>query len=194
MKTLSSYFDSTEENSRFAQIFEQLKGKLHSVFLDPGPLLYKDASRNHQFSPHIGYINLFPLFFGYLSNSTEANAVNSYLKFLSTQCPLCTNYGLTSLSPQDSYFGHGDNYWTSPIWININYLVVRGLYKFYSDMPSAKTIYSDLRKRIVENVCNNWESSGFFFENYNFYNGRGQKAHPFNGWTSLVSLILFENY
>jgi len=39
-----------------------------------------------------------------------------------------------------------DEYWTGPIWININYLVLRGLYIHYiENNPLAHTIYTELR-------------------------------------------------
>ena len=45
---------------------------------------------------------------------------------------LNTGFGLSSIS-QDSplYNQNKDSYWRGPIWININYLILRGLKKYY---------------------------------------------------------------
>ena len=39
------------------------------------------------------------------------------------------SYGIRSLSKSDSFYNHGDKYWTGPIWINLNYLIVSSLKK-----------------------------------------------------------------
>ena len=41
---------------------------------------------------------------------------------------LWTSFGIASLSRKDPYFGADENYWRGPIWININYLILRSLY------------------------------------------------------------------
>ncbi len=44
---------------------------------------------------------------------------------------LWTKYGLRSLSKSDDFFEKGNNYWTGPVWVHINYLVLRGLKLHY---------------------------------------------------------------
>lgn len=44
----------------------------------------------------------------------------------------------------------------------------------------------------MKTVCGNWENSGYFYENY--INGTGSFSFPFNGWTSLIAIIIEENY
>lgn len=39
------------------------------------------------------------------------------------------SYGIRSLSLSDPFYNHGDKYWTGPIWINLNYLIVSSLKK-----------------------------------------------------------------
>lgn len=38
-------------------------------------------------------------------------------------------FGIRSLSKSDPFYGGGDQYWTGPIWINVNYLIVSSLKK-----------------------------------------------------------------
>lgn len=41
-------------------------------------------------------------------------------------------FGLTSMSTRDSYYlATNDAYWRGPVWVNINYLFLRGLNLFY---------------------------------------------------------------
>lgn len=109
---------------------------------------------------------------------------------------LWSGYGLRSLSKQDVMYAYNDFYWTGPVWININYLVLRGLKLYYSHNEEAKKMYKKLRNDLINTVCvENWEKRGFFYENYNRAgNGLGEDGHPFSGWTSLIALIVSENY
>lgn len=40
----------------------------------------------------------------------------------------------------------------------------------------------------MSTVCGNFEKTGYFFENYK--KGHGAFSYPFNGWTSLISIIV----
>jgi mannosyl-oligosaccharide glucosidase len=45
---------------------------------------------------------------------------------------LLSEDGLRSLSKADISYGTLDNYWRGPVWMPINYLVLRACKKFYS--------------------------------------------------------------
>jgi mannosyl-oligosaccharide glucosidase len=51
-------------------------------------------------------------------------------------------------------------------------------------------MYNDLRRNLVENVFNQWEKTGFAWEQYNPETGDGQRTQHFTGWTSLVVKIM----
>lgn len=42
----------------------------------------------------------------------------------------------------------------------------------------------------MENVYNEWEETGFAWEQYNPETGAGQRTQHFTGWTSLVVKIM----
>lgn len=50
----------------------------------------------------------------------------------------------------------------------------------------ARNIYTKLRKNLVVNVFDEWERTGFAWEQYNPETGVGQRTQHFTGWTSLV--------
>lgn len=64
-----------------------------------------------------------------------------------------TPYGLRSLEKNDEFFGKDSNYWRGPIWIPINYLVLRGMKLFYFNNESIRALYQELRENIVTTVC-----------------------------------------
>lgn len=51
-------------------------------------------------------------------------------------------------------------------------------------------MYSTLRTNLVNNVFNEWERTGFAWEQYNAETGHGQRTQHFTGWTSLVVKIM----
>lgn len=81
----------------------------------------------------------------------------------------------------------------------INYLAL-GALKHYSDLPGcphaarAGVLYSTLRRRIIDTVLNEYDSTGHFWEIYDDSTGRGMRGHPFAGWTTLVVNIMAELY
>ncbi len=111
---------------------------------------------------------------------------------------LWTNFGLASLSQTDIFFGTGENYWRGPVWININYLALSALNN-YANLEGpfkekSKVIYEELRGIVVENVFKVFKETGFMWEQYSASDGSGKRSHPFSGWTSLVTLIMAEQY
>lgn len=54
----------------------------------------------------------------------------------------------------------------------------------------AKTLYTDLRKNLVNTVYESWKETGFAWEQYNPETGKGQRTQHFTGWTSLVVKIM----
>jgi hypothetical protein len=144
------------------------------------------------FNPHIGYVNLYPIIFGYLN--PDEGIFKSTMEFLEDKNELFSNFGIRSLSKSDSLYHTGEDYWRGNIWLNMNFLVLRGLYKFYRTNPEAESLYKKLRRNLVKAVFEEWKLTKMFYEQYSDKNGRGLRAHPFNGWTSLILNIISERY
>lgn len=103
------------------------------VYYDKSDGIYKDVfqkigNQNTKiFSNHIGYPNLFPYFFGYGSS----DSLLEMLKLVNNKEELFSVGGIRSLSLKDQFYGTGDNYWRGSVWININYMFLRGVNKYY---------------------------------------------------------------
>jgi mannosyl-oligosaccharide glucosidase len=74
---------------------------------------------------HKGYISLFPFFVGLMG--PDHSHLKAVLNLIRNPDELWSPYGLRSLSLRDKYYGTDENYWRSPIWININYMVMQRL-------------------------------------------------------------------
>ncbi|XP_054153186.1 mannosyl-oligosaccharide glucosidase-like [Oppia nitens] len=150
----------------------------------------------------LGYVNLFPLMFGLIeANNTRLGHV---FEVIGNRSLMGSPYGLSSLSKTSFYYMKQNNipygvpYWRGPIWININYLVLRALNRYSGiDGPykqRAGQLYRELRQQIIDNMFGQYEKSGFVWEQYNDRSGLGQRSHPFVGWSGVVLLIMTESY
>jgi len=107
---------------------------------------------------------------------------------------------LLSLARNDRNFGTKEDYWRGHIWINMNYLAVSSLYHYGYKVPThsqtdlCQKLYQELRKNLINNIQQNYNKTGYLWEQYSSKDGKGRKSHPFTGWTSLVLLLLAEVY
>ncbi|KAL8691333.1 MAG: hypothetical protein Q9218_003419 [Villophora microphyllina] len=74
---------------------------------------------------HKGYVSLFP--FTNKLMGLDHPHLEAVLDLIRNPEELRSPYGLRSLSLKDEYYGTDENYWRSPIWININYMVIARL-------------------------------------------------------------------
>ncbi|EFC46349.1 glycosyl hydrolase family protein [Naegleria gruberi] len=146
-----------------------------------------------EFSPHIGYISLFPFLFDVPDFEQEPKLLQHALDTI-IRDKLWTVHGLTSLSQTDPMFGTKENYWRGPIWINLNYLTLRALHNCKQKSARCGEVYNALRTNIIQTLYNEWRRSRTLYEQYNAQTGKGQGAHPFTGWSALITLIMGEIY
>lgn len=74
-----------------------------------------------------GYLSLFPLLLGLLP--ADSPHLGPILELMSDEERLWSSYGLRSLSKSHPLFGEGENYWKGPIWMPMNYMALRSLFK-----------------------------------------------------------------
>jgi len=89
-------------------------------------------------------------------------------------------------------------YWRGYIWINVNYLALRALHHYsQKDGPykdEAGKIYRELRDNLLTTLLGEIQRTGYWWEQYDDTTGKGQRCHPFTGWTGLVVNIMAEEY
>ncbi|KAK4193005.1 hypothetical protein QBC35DRAFT_161936 [Podospora australis] len=198
-KSLINIADSlglAEDVDEYRKILDAIEHNLNDLHWSEKDGCYCDATiddfEENKLVCHKGYISLFPFLTGLVR--ADDPKLGRMLSLIGDEEELWTPYGLRSLSKQDELYGTAENYWRSPIWININYLAITQLYNVAKqDGPhkeKARDLYTRLRKNVVENVYNSWEETGFAWEQYNPDTGKGQRTQHFTGWTSLVVKIM----
>ncbi|GJJ12478.1 hypothetical protein Clacol_006720 [Clathrus columnatus] len=178
MKEIAGFIGEEEDEARFSSIENAI---LQNI----------DDESYHVCNK--GYLSLFPLMLGLLS--PDSPHVEAILDMLSSPDHLWSNYGIRSLSAAHPSFGKDENYWRGPIWIPMNYMVLRSLHTIYNVQPGpyqqqSRDIYTQLRANIIQNVFKEYERTGYVWEQYDAITGEGKRSHPFTGWTSLVTLTI----
>ena len=148
-----------------------------------------------------GYVSLFPFLLKIIApNSPKLGKV---LTDLYDSSLLWTPFGLRSLAKSSPTYKrrnteHDPPYWRGSIWINVNYLALGALHH-YSALPgphmaAASELYEKLRENIVRNMYNQYQWTGYIWEQYDDVTGEGKGSHPFTGWSALVVAIMAEQY
>lgn len=148
-----------------------------------------------------GYVSLFPFLMQILPSTSPT--LETIFNNMHNPEVLWTPYGLRSLSKKSPYYmrrntDHDPPYWRGQIWININYLSLRSLYHYKNQQgpyaQKASKIYEELRSNLVGNLIKQYNRTGYIWEQYNDETGAGSGCKPFTGWSSLVVLIMSEQY
>ncbi|KAL0926218.1 hypothetical protein M5K25_002430 [Dendrobium thyrsiflorum] len=152
--------------------------------------------------PHVGYISLFPFIMKIIP--PESWILGKQLELISNRSTLWTDYGIRSLSKTSSLYmkrntEHDPPYWRGPIWINLNYMILSAL-NHYSKVDGpyrsrAHALYKELRSNLIRNIVKNYYETGYLWEQYDQAGkGKGKGTRPFTGWTSLLVLIMAEEF
>ncbi|KAI6102747.1 mannosyl oligosaccharide glucosidase-domain-containing protein [Pisolithus croceorrhizus] len=201
MRGIAEFIGETEDAASFAEIEKAIIDNIDDLHWNEEHQMYCDVGINQDDESehvcHKGYISLFPFMLALLP--PDSPHLGPIFDMLRDPDHLWSPYGIRSLSASHPAFGTGENYWKGPIWIQMNYLVLRALYTTYAAVDGpyqerAKAIYAELRKNVVENVFKEYERTGYVWEQYDAITGEGRRSHPFTGWTSLVTLILADKY
>ena len=141
---------------------------------------YKESSN---FSPSQGIVNLWPVAFDMFDSN---NTLDSTLMFAVDEDTMFSPYGLRGVSKRDIFYFPGTGYWRGPVWISVNYIVLRGLYKYFLDyepqhplrdndssMRTPRDFYKTLRRNLAQTVYDNWLPQHLFYENFNDVTGKG---------------------
>ncbi|KKY19128.1 putative mannosyl-oligosaccharide glucosidase [Phaeomoniella chlamydospora] len=196
LNKVAKYLGEDEDATTFSTHVNAIVRNIDDLHWSNEASAYCDATiddyEEHVLICHKGYISLFPFMAGLLS--PDSSHLDSVLDLISDPEELWSDHGIRSLSKKDPKYGLDENYWRSPVWMNMNYLIVDNLHRIATATNSphkskAAKIYNALRRNLVNTVYNSWLDTGFAWEQYNPDTGAGQRTQHFTGWTSLVVSI-----
>jgi mannosyl-oligosaccharide glucosidase len=200
MKLIAELLDLEEDFKEYLKIEDDVIQNIDALHWSESSRAYCDLTVDEDDENvhvcHKGYISLFP-FLTKLIPVTDIDKLESILDLISDPEHIWSDFGIRSLSKQDEFYKTGEDYWRSPIWINMNYMVLNALlyYKQNSSLPEQtskkfNSTYTNLRLNLVNNVKSQWDKTGFVWEQYNDESGSAQGAKNFLGWSSLIVLIM----
>ncbi|KAL4898614.1 mannosyl-oligosaccharide glucosidase [Aspergillus ambiguus] len=192
LRRIAETIGETEDAEEFKVYETAIERNIDDLHWDKDAQTYCDATiDDFEESVHVchkGYVSIFPFLTGMVG--PDSPRLKPILDLISDPEELWSEYGIRSLSKKDEFYGTAENYWRSPVWVNINYLVFKNLYDIATvpgpHQEQAREMYSELRKNVVENVFKEWQKTGFAWEQYNPETGNGQRTQHFTGWTSMV--------
>ena len=130
MKRIATVLDETDDAATYGKIEEAIIRNIDDLHWDEASQAYCDATiDDYEESVHVchkGYISLFPFMTGLMD--AKHPHLKAVLDLIQDENELWSPHGIRSLSKQDALYGTAENYWRSPVWMNMNYLVVKELY------------------------------------------------------------------
>ncbi|RLV88925.1 Mannosyl-oligosaccharide glucosidase [Spathaspora sp. JA1] len=198
LNIMANLLNQTSDVAKYTEIENNILENLNNIHWSKEHQCYCDVTLDEEDEEdvhvcHKGYISLFP-FLTKLIDPKDTEKLTHIINLITSE-QLWTPFGIRSLSNKDPQYNTGENYWKSPIWININYLILESIQYYHDDLPTdlkekfAKA-YKELRVNVVNNVYNEWKSTGFVWEQYDDITGKHKGAKNFLGWTSLVLVMM----
>ncbi|KJX93906.1 mannosyl-oligosaccharide glucosidase like protein [Zymoseptoria brevis] len=196
IRRIANFLGEEEDERKYAKIEEAISRNVGDLHWSAKDKAYCDATIDaFEESVHVchkGYISLFPFMTGLVGPENEH--LKDVLDLIADEEELWSPHGIRSLSKKDAFYGTEENYWRSPVWMNMNYLIVKELFNIAQqpgpEKKRAAELYSSLRVNLVDTVYKSWKETGFAWEQYNPESGAGQRTQHFTGWTSLVVKIM----
>ena len=196
MTSLAEFIGEADDSKTYGKVAEAIERNTEDLHWSKEDKMFCDVTvDDYEDSVHVchaGYISLFPFMTGMLG--PDSPRLGATLDLIADEERLWSPFGIRSLSKSDELYGTEENYWRGPVWMNMNYLVVRQLL-YIATTPGpqkarATSMYSALRKNLVDTVYRGWSETGFAWEQYNSETGQGQRTQHFTGWTSLIVKIM----
>jgi mannosyl-oligosaccharide glucosidase len=80
-------------------------------------------------------VNFFPIMFGLIDDPAQ---IQSSLRVLGDSEQMLAPAGIRSLSKQDQFYLYASDYWRGAVWINVNFLALRGLFNNYMGVAGTQ--------------------------------------------------------
>ena len=118
-----------DESDEYKSISEAIIRNIDDLHWDEAANTYCDATiDDYEESYHVchkGYLSIFPFMTGLMG--PDHKHLGAVLDLISNPEELWSNHGIRSLSKRDEFYGTAENYWRSPVWMNMNYMIVTQL-------------------------------------------------------------------
>jgi mannosyl-oligosaccharide glucosidase len=120
---IAKFIGETGDATQLERQEEAIRKNIDDLHWDEAQGVFCDATID-QFEEdirvcHKGYISLFPFLVGLLDK--DSPKIGKLLDVISDKEELWSDHGIRSLSKNSEHYGTDENYWRSPVWININY-------------------------------------------------------------------------
>ena len=129
MRRIATRIGETDDAEDFEGHETAIKRNIDGLHWDEKQKAYCDATidafEEHVHVCHKGYLSLAPFFNGLMP--PDHPKLGHVLDLIGNPKELWSDYGIRSLSKNDELYGTDENYWRSPVWMNINYLVLQNL-------------------------------------------------------------------
>lgn len=129
LKKISDLLSEQEDQEEFSKDKNDIIRSIDGIHWSESHQAYCDATvveeNRVEKVCHKGYISLFPFLVNLMGPDNPR--LGAVLDLVRDPEQLWSPHGVRSLSAQDEYYGTDENYWRSPIWININYMVIQRL-------------------------------------------------------------------
>lgn len=130
MRRIAETIGEGDDANEFTGYENAIIRNIDDLHWDKKAKTYCDATiDDYEESTHVchkGYISIFPFLTGLLP--PDSPRLKAVLDLISDPEELWSEYGVRSLSKSDEFYETDENYWRSPIWMNMNYLAVKSLY------------------------------------------------------------------
>ena len=131
---IAEYLGETDDAERYSKIGEAIRKNADDLHWSKKESTYCDATiDDFEESVHVchkGYVSIFPFMTGLLG--PDHPHLKDVLDLIANKDELWSPYGIQSLSTKDEFYGTEENYWRSPVWMNMNYLVLTNLLVNYN--------------------------------------------------------------
>lgn len=202
MKNIAEILELPLDVAQYDKIEKDITESIESMHWSEEHKAYCDVSVDDDdekvFGCYKGYISLFPFLTRFIPLD-QVDKLGHIVDLLSDPEELASDYGIRSISKSSEFYRTGENYWRSPIWININYLVLDSLTYYHHSLKDEDAgklkekiadVYRTLRKQLITNVKRQWMTTGFVWEQYDDITGEPKGAKNFLGWSSLILLAI----
>lgn len=130
IQRIATYLGENDDAAKYGKITEAIRRNVDDLHWSKEHNTYCDTTiDDYEETTHVchkGYISIFPLMTGLLDAKHEH--LPAILDLIADEEELWSPHGIRSLSKNDALYGTEENYWRSPVWMNLNYLIVKELY------------------------------------------------------------------